>query len=141
VPGARITVDGRTSPEWVTPYVFTGVPTGSHQVVVSKNGYEGSSGRVEVEEGRTASFKAQLATGGGEINIVTNPPNLQISIDGGPFTPSPVQAIVSVGKHAYRIKLPSSRVYEGTFEMRNGGIITRRIDFAGGDWLTPADAR
>ena len=141
VPGARITVDGRTSPEWVTPYVFTGVPSGNHQVVVSKNGYEGASGRVEVEEGRTASFKAQLTSGGGEINIVTNPPDLQVSIDGGPFAPSPVQAIVSVGKHAYRIKLPSSRVYEGTFEMRNGGIITRRIDFAGGDWLAPAEAR
>jgi general secretion pathway protein A len=141
VPGARIAVDGRSSPDWVTPYVFTGVSAGVHQVVVSKDGYEGASGRIEVEEGRTASFRAQLTSGGGEINIVTNPPNLQVSIDGGPFTPSPVQAIVSVGKHTYRIKLPSSRVYEGTFEMRNGGIITRRIDFAGGDWLAPGEAR
>jgi hypothetical protein len=114
---------------------------GSHQIVVSKSGYEGTSGRVEVEDGRTVSFKAQLTSGGGEINIVTNPPNLEVSIDGGPFAPSPVQAIVSVGTHTYRIKLPSSRIYEGTFEMRNGGIITRRIDFAGGEWLTPGEAR
>jgi len=141
VVGAAISVDGHTSPEWVTPYVFTGVPVGSHQIVVSKSGYEGASGRVEVEDGRTASFKAQLTSGGGEINIVTNPPNLEVSIDGGPFAPSPVQAIVSVGTHTYRIKLPSSRIYEGTFEMRNGGIITRRIDFAGGEWLTPGEAR
>jgi hypothetical protein len=109
--------------------------------MVSKSGYEGVSGRVQVEDGRTASFKAQLTSGGGEINIVTNPPNLEVSIDGGPFAPSPVQAIVSVGTHTYHIKLPSSRVYEGTFEMRDGGIITRRIDFAGGDWLAPAEAR
>jgi hypothetical protein len=131
-------VDGHTSPEWVTPYVFTAVPVGSYQVVVSKNGYEAATGRAEVVEGRTASFKAQLISAGGEINIVTNPPALEVSIDGGPFAPSPVQAIVGVGAHTYRIKLPSSRIYEGTFEMRNGGIITRRVDFAGGDWLAPA---
>ena len=141
VAGAAISVDGHTSPEWITPYVFTGVAVGSHQIVVSKSGYEGTSGRVEVEDGRTVSFKAQLTSGGGEINIVTNPPNLEVSIDGGPFAPSPVQAIVSVGTHTYRIKLLSSRIYEGTFEMRNGGIITRRIDFAGGEWLTPGEAR
>ncbi|MBZ5545616.1 MAG: PEGA domain-containing protein [Acidobacteriia bacterium] len=138
VPGARITVDGHTSPEWVTPYVFTAVPVGSYRVVVSKNGYEAATGSAKVEEGRTASFKAQLTSGGGEINIVTNPPALEVSIDGGPFAPSPVQASVSAGAHTYRIKLPSSRIYEGTFEMRNGGIITRRVDFAGGDWLAPA---
>lgn len=133
-------MDGRTSPEWVTPYVLTGVPVGAHQVVVAKSGYEGTSGHVEVEDGRTATFNAHLSTGGGEINIVTNPPGLEVSIDGGPFAPSPVQANVSVGSHTYRIKLPSTRVYEGTFEMRNGGIITRRIDFAGGEWLSPAQA-
>jgi hypothetical protein len=138
VAGARITVDGRTSPEWVTPYVFTGVPLGSHEVVVSRSGYANASGRVQVEDGRVAPFSAQLTPeGGGEINIVTNPPGFEVSIDGGAFAASPVRAVVSAGPHTYRIKLPSSRVYEGTFDMQNGGIITRRVDFAGGEWLTP----
>lgn len=94
---------------------------------------------VTVQEGSTATFAAHLTSPGGEINIVTNPAGLGVSIDGGPYAPSPVQAIVTVGAHTYRIKLPGSRVYEGTFEMKNGAIITRRVDFVGGEWLPPGE--
>jgi hypothetical protein len=112
-----------------------------HQVVVAKAGYESVAARLTVPPGETASFRAELVAPGGEINISTNPPGLAVSIDDGPFVPSPVQAVVGVGRHRYRIRLPDSRIYEGSFEMKNGSIITRRVDFMGGEWVTPEAAR
>jgi general secretion pathway protein A len=137
VSAAVIMVDGRTSADWVTPFAFSNLAVGPHRVVVSKPGYDDVSAQVVIQEGRTSNFRAQLTTAGGEISIITNPPGLGVSIDGGPFSPSPVQVSVGVGTHTYRIQLPNSRTYEGTFEMRTGAIITRRVDFSAGEWLNP----
>lgn len=137
VDGARITLDGQSSPEWITPHEFSNLSVGEHKVVVSKPGQDDVAGQVVVQEGRTASFRAQMAAAGGQINIITDPAGLTVSIDGGPFRPSPVQATVAAGSHKYRIQLPDSRIYEGTFEMRSGAILTRRVDFSAGEWLTP----
>ena len=141
VEGARITLDGRAIPNAEPPHTFADLPPGVHQIVVSKFGYEDATGVVVIREGQTATFRARLSAPGGEINIVTNPPGLGVSIDGSSFTPSPVQMVVAEGSHTYRIKLPGSRVYEGTFEIKNGSIITRRVDFTGGDWLAPEEPR
>jgi hypothetical protein len=109
---------------------------GTHRVTVTKPGYEDVSAQVVIQDGRTATFRAQLTPAGGEINIVTNPPGLSVSIDGGQFTPSPFRDTVGAGRHTYRIKLPSGRIYEGSFEMRTGAIITRQVDFSAGEWLS-----
>jgi hypothetical protein len=137
VDGAGITMDGRTSPDWVTPFVFSNLAVGPHRITVSKPGYNDASAQVVIQEGRTSNFRAHMTAAGGEISIITNPPGLGVSIDSGPFRPSPVQASVGVGMHTYRIQLPNARIYEGTFEMRTGAIITRRVDFSAGEWLTP----
>jgi hypothetical protein len=93
---------------------------------------------MTIREGQTSYFRATLAPSGGEITIVTEPPGLPVSFDGGPFRPSPVQVTLTAGPHKYRIQLPNLRVYEGSVEMRAGSIITRRVDFTGGEWLNPA---
>ena len=131
-------MDGKTSGEWVTPYVFPSLGVGAHSITVSKPGYEDVSTRMTIREGQTSYFRATLAPSGGEITIVTEPPGLPVSFDGGPFRPSPVQVTLTAGPHKYRIQLPNSRVYEGSVEMRAGSIITRRVDFTGGEWLNPA---
>jgi hypothetical protein len=138
IEGARVSVDGRSSAGGTAPQEISHLPVGAHTIVVSKPGYEDVSAQVVIQEGRTTLFRAQLTPAGGEINILTNPPGLSVSVDGGLFSPSPLQAQVSVGAHSYRIKLPNGRIYEGSFEMRNGTMITRRVDFSAGDWLAPA---
>jgi type II secretory pathway predicted ATPase ExeA len=138
IEGARVSVDGRSSGGGTAPQEFSRLPVGTHMIVVSNPGYEDSTGQVVIQEGRTALFRAQLTPAGGEINILTNPPGLSVSIDGGQFSASPLQAQVSLGTHTYHIKLPNGRIYEGSFEMRNGAIISRRVDFSAGDWLAPA---
>ena len=137
VDDARITIDDQSSPDWTTPHEFSDLPVGPHRVQVTKPGYDDVSGRVVIQAGRTVAFNARLTASGGEINIITNPPGLGVSIDGGPFSPSPVQVSLGAGTHTYRVQLPNSRVYEGTFEMRTGAIITRRVDFSAGEWLNP----
>ncbi|MBI4164331.1 MAG: PEGA domain-containing protein [Acidobacteria bacterium] len=138
VEGAIITVDGKSSGDWIAPHVFPELGVGAHTVTVSKPGYEDVSTRMTIREGETSYFRATLSPSGGEITIVTEPPGLPVSFDGGPFQSSPVQITLAAGPHKYRIQLPNSRVYEGSVEMRAGSVITRRVDFTGGEWLKPA---
>ena len=138
IEGARVRVDGRAKGGGMAPQEFSQLPVGVYRIVVSKPGYEDFSGQIVIQEGRTALFRAQLTQAGGEINLLTNPPGLSVSIDGGEYSASPLQAQVSLGTHNYRIKLPNGRIYEGSFEMRNGAIISRRVDFSAGDWLAPS---
>ncbi len=141
IDGAAITLDKQTSSGWVTPHSFSGLPMGRHRVVVSKPGYDDVTAQIVIQEGRSSTFRAQLTPAGGEINIITNPPGLDVAIDGGPFQSSPLQATVGVGPHTYRIKLPNSQIYEGSFEMRTGAIITRKVDFSAGEWLLPSQQK
>ncbi|MFB3921503.1 MAG: AAA family ATPase [Terriglobia bacterium] len=141
VEGVSVSIDGRTYRNPSMPFTIASLPVGTHRIVVSKPGHDDATGIVNIQEGTTASFAAKLSSPGGEINIATNPPGLGVSIDGGPFAPSPIQAIVTAGAHTYRIKLPGSRVYEGTFEMTNGAIIKRSVDFAGGEWLPSGETQ
>jgi serine/threonine protein kinase len=60
VSGAKISVDGQTGPNWVTPYTISDLSVGSHQVVVSKEGYDNYQQAVTIEGGKTNSFDASL---------------------------------------------------------------------------------
>ena len=137
IEGATITVDGKASADWVTPYVFSNLGVGVHTIVVSKAGYQDVATRMTIREGQTSYFRANLVASVGEMSIITEPAGLPVSFDGGPFQHSPVQITLTAGPHKYRIQLPNSRVYEGSVEMKAGSIITRRVDFTGGEWLNP----
>ncbi len=60
VSGAKIWIDGQTAPDWTTPHTFTNFAVGSHQVVVTKDGYADASLSVNVGEGGTTPVSAQL---------------------------------------------------------------------------------
>jgi len=60
VSGAKISIDGNSLPIWVTPYTISDVSAGSHQVVVSKEGYDDYRQAVTIEGGKTYSFNASL---------------------------------------------------------------------------------
>jgi hypothetical protein len=138
VEGASITLDGRSSPDWVTPHTFPNLAVGVHTIIVSKPGFEDGITRMTIREGQTSHFRATLAPASGDITILTEPAGFPVSFDGGPFQPSPVHVSLTAGTHKYRIQLPNGRVYEGTVEVKAGSIITRRVDFTGGEWLTPS---
>ena len=60
IPGAWISVDGQSGPNWVTPCTIPDLPTGSHQVLVSKQGYDNYQQAVTIEGGKTNSVNASL---------------------------------------------------------------------------------
>jgi serine/threonine-protein kinase len=134
IPGARISVDGRSEPNWVTPCSSTiDLPAGTHQVVVSKEGYDDYQQSVTIEGGKTSTVNASLSAASGEVMIVTTPPGLEVSIDGKSIGLSPAHTAVVAGSHTYSVTRPGWTPYEGTVKVRSGAmpVITVNMSRAG----------
>jgi hypothetical protein len=122
ISGARISVDGRSESNWVTPHSSTiDLPAGTHQVVVSKEGYEDFQRSVTVEGGKTSTVNAPLSVGSGEVEVVTKPPGLEVFIDGKSIGISPAHSAVIAGSHSFSITRPEGGTpYERTFNVKSG---------------------
>ncbi len=132
IPGAQITVDGKTDPSWVTPFTVPGLAPGNHSVLVVKDGYAVVQRNIVVEPGGAATLTVDLAVPSGEVNIITTPPGIDVLIDGQPAGKTPAQKSVKVGRHTFTLQAPGMDPYSGTFEIRSDGyVITKRIDLTG----------
>jgi serine/threonine protein kinase len=132
VEGARISLDGKSDPAWVTPYTIPDVPAGTHSVVVSKTGYSNYQQSVTIEGGRTNSLNAPLSVPSGEINISTVPPGIEVWIDGQSAGLSPVQKTVGLGQHTYALRVQGKELYSRPFEIKSDGVIlNRNVDLSG----------
>ncbi len=127
VEGARISIDGQSDPSWVTPHSFPEISAGTHQVTVSKEGYDSPTQTVTVESGQSAPVRFQLSQPSGEVNVVTVPPGADITIDGRPFGKSPVHAVLPVGVHTFTATQPGGEPHEGQLQITSGGILTRTV--------------
>jgi len=81
--GARIILDGYIGPPVTTPYTFTKVSPGHHNLELSHAGYYDWPTNVDVEAGRTAYVNAplkQIPTTG-EITVFSSPPGADIYLD------------------------------------------------------------
>jgi general secretion pathway protein A len=128
VPGAAITVNGRTAPDWVTPYTFTDLPPGSYNVVVSRQGYRDAQQSASVEAGQTASVNATLNPPRGEIEISTNPPGAEVLIDGTSYGPSPLRARFDAGQHSFLVRQAGRQPVRGSLTVQDGAVATRTVD-------------
>jgi hypothetical protein len=127
-----ISIDGRSNPGWVTPHdAFRDVSAGTHQVVVSKEGYDDWQQSVTIEGGKANSITAHLTAPRGEINIVTSPPGVEVFIDGKSYGPSPVRATLTAGEHKYTIPRAGAEPYEKSFTLKSGAVLTRTVDLGG----------
>ena len=135
VAGARISIDGASDPGWITPYSSPiNRPAGTHQVVVSKDGYSDYQQSLTIEGGKTTTINAQLAQleeAGGEVVVITTPPGLDVLIDGKLIGPSPVHINLSAGSHKYTVKRQGWEPYEGTVNVRSGAEMTVRVNMGG----------
>ncbi len=123
VSGATISVDGRSEPNWITPYSSTiDLPAGTHQVVVSKEGYEDSQRSVTIEAGKTSTVNAPLSGASGEVMVVTLPPGLEVFIDGKPIGLSPAHTAVAAGSHSIRVTRPGWTPLERTVNVKSGAM-------------------
>jgi len=134
VSGAKISVDGSSESNWITPYSSTiDLPAGTHQVIVSKEGYEDSQRSVTIEAGKTSTVNAHLSVGSGEVTIITTPPGFDVLIDGKLIGPSPARESVVAGSHKYTVRQPGAAPYENTFKITSGAILNVTVNLKGGE--------
>jgi predicted Ser/Thr protein kinase len=132
VSGAKISIDGSSETAWVTPYSSPiERAAGTHQVVVSKEGYDDYQQSVTIEGGKTSTVNAPLSVASGEVHIITTPPGLDVLIDGKLIGPSPVRASVTAGDHRYAIRRPGAEPFEKTFNLTSGAIKQIKVDLSG----------
>ncbi|MFZ0959765.1 MAG: PEGA domain-containing protein [Terriglobia bacterium] len=127
VNGARISVDGRSDPSWLTPYTIADLSAGTHNVVISMDGYDNFQQSVAIEGGKTSNVTGSLSSPRAEFGVITKPPGLEVFIDGKSHGPSPVSATLAPGKHSYTVKQPGGAPYESTVTLKGGDLITRTI--------------
>jgi serine/threonine-protein kinase len=132
VSGAKISVDGSSEPNWITPYSSTiGLAAGTHQVVVSKEGYDDYQQSVTIEGGKPFTVNARLSVGSGEVEVVTTPPGSEVLIDGKSIGLSPARASVVAGSHKFTVRQPGAAPYEKTFKITSGAIQTWKVNLGG----------
>ncbi len=130
IEGAKISIDGRNDPGWVTPHTFGNLAAGTHSVAVSKEGYDGVQRFVTLEPRGTQTTSVELSVPSGEINIVTIPPGAEVTIDDQPKGTSPVRAVVRVGQHTFTARIAGMAPAEGAFKIESGAIVTKKIDWS-----------
>jgi len=132
VDGAMISIDGRSDPSWVTPHTIPDVPAGTHNIMISKDGYEDFRQSVTIESGQTSNVAGSLSAPRAELGVVTEPAGVEVLIDGKSYGPSPVHADVAPGKHTYIVKWTGLAPSESTVTLQGGQILTRRLSLQAG---------
>jgi serine/threonine protein kinase len=128
IPGARISIDDHSEPDWLTPHTFAELPSGLHRVSVAKEGYSTVYENLVVTGGETKSFNAVLSAPSGEVTILTAPPGLEIEIDDKSYGKSPVEGVtLPVGQHTYTVKVPGMPPIKNPLVV-GAGINRKRID-------------
>lgn len=131
VSGSAITINGRSEPEWITPHMFD-LPQGTYRISVSQDGYSTWFRKVTVTAGNKKWITADLSLPRGVFVIDTEPPGMQVFIDGKAYGPSEVEATLNAGTHTYKVVPPKGgRPLEGSFVLKPGDILTRKIQWMG----------
>ena len=127
----------RQIPAWRTPHMFD-LPQGVYRISVSQEGYTTWYRVVRVTPGHKHWLTADLHMPRGVIVIDTEPPGMQVFIDGKAYGPSEVEASLDAGSHEFKVVPPGGkRPLEGSFVLKPGDVVTRKdtVVFAG----RPAD--
>jgi len=79
--GAQLEIDGRTDPNWVTPYTLAGLNPGQHTITVSKSGFTPETRTVDVLSANKASLVVHLASLNATIAVSSEPAGAAIFVD------------------------------------------------------------
>ncbi|HET9177644.1 MAG TPA: AAA family ATPase [Terriglobia bacterium] len=127
VRGGIVTINGESNPGWRTPHLFD-LPQGMYRISVSRDGYVTWYKVLQVTAGNKRWVTADLQLPRGVIVIDTEPPGMQVFIDGKAYGPSEVQAALDAGEHEFKVvPTGSRRPFEGSFVLKPGDILTRKV--------------
>jgi predicted Ser/Thr protein kinase len=141
VPGARISVDGGSNADWVAPYTISELSVGTHQVVVSKEGYDDYQQSVTIEAGKTYLVSAPLSEASGEVAFETTPTGLEVLIDGKSIGVGPTRATLSAGTHTYSVTRAGWQPAVGTVDIESGRMKIIRVNMSGGEATEIVDVK
>jgi hypothetical protein len=105
--GAQLEIDGRTDPNWVTPYTLAGLNPGQHTVTVSKSGFAPETRTVDVVSANKASLVVHLASLNATIAVSSEPAGAAIFVDSKDtlrVTPSVIT--LEKGTHTILVRKP-----------------------------------
>jgi eukaryotic-like serine/threonine-protein kinase len=105
--GAQLEIDGRTDPNWVTPYTLAGLNPGQHTVVATKAGYSPESRTVDVVSASRTALALHLTSLSATINVASDPAGAAIFLDGKDtlrVTPSNIS--LEKGTHTILVRKP-----------------------------------
>ncbi len=80
--GAQLEIDGRTDPNWVTPYTLAGLNPGQHTVIATKAGYSPESRTVDVVSASKTALALHLTSLNATISVASDPAGAAIFLDG-----------------------------------------------------------
>ena len=100
--GAQLEIDGRTDPNWVTPYTLAGLPPGQHTVTVSKSGFASDTRSVDVVSASKATLVVHLTSLNATMNVTSDPPGAAIYVD-GKDTARVTPAVISLEKGTHTV--------------------------------------
>src|SRR5262249_35839991 len=128
--GGRIVLNGHSEPDWVTPHTFEKVTPGTYHVAIQMDGRPTAySEAVEVEPGIPKTYTLNMPEPTGMVHLTSDPPNLEVFIDGKPFGLSPVQKEIKIGHHVAAVKFPAGE-RSWLFELREGGYADHHFSSA-----------
>jgi serine/threonine protein kinase len=105
--GAQFEIDGRTDPNWVTPYTLAGLNPGQHTVTISKSGYAAQTRTVDVVSANKASVVVQLVSLNATINVTSEPVGAAIFVDGkDTLRVTPAVVTLEKGTHTILVRKP-----------------------------------
>jgi eukaryotic-like serine/threonine-protein kinase len=125
--GAKVTIEGRHDPAWVTPFTAAKLPVGAKAVMISKEGFANKELKTDVVAGKATTVDAQLAQSVAMINVRSTPPGADILLDDkstGKTTPSLL--VVPTGEHMVRVTKQGFEPASSTLKVSE----SQRLDFA-----------
>lgn len=105
--GAQVQVDGRSEPNWVTPFALTNLQPGQHSITVSKAGYGTDTRSVAITSGNRATTVVHLAQLMATLVVKSDPQGANIYVDGRDVgAKTPAQVSVDKGQHVVLVRMP-----------------------------------
>jgi hypothetical protein len=105
-PGAQVQLDGRSDPNWVTPFALTNLQPGQHSITVSKAGYSPATRTVAVAAGNRATTTVHLSQLMATLVVKSDPSGANIFVDGRDVgTKTPAQVSIDKGQHAILVRM------------------------------------
>lgn len=136
--GADVTIDGQLQTV-KTPATITNLTAGSHEVKLTKTGYEDLTKTVTITAGTTTYLNVSLTVlpGIGTLEISSTPAGARVFIDGADaqkVTPATITNLSS-GDHTYKLVLSGYKDATGTATIEPGKTTTVSVP------LTKAEAK